>query len=122
MRNSATVTIYLNGAIYGSAVTTFTASLDSVSGTSNTLVIGGSGSNALQNIAGYIDEVRVTIGIARYTTTFAVPTAPYPNASPRSLTGWSTTPNAGVGVGNPVSNSIQTTLTSASTIAVSNAY
>ena len=122
VRNGTTITSYLNGTLYGVANTSFTASLDSGPGTANTFVVGCAGGTTQQNIAGYIDEVRVTIGVARYTTNFAVPTAPYPNASPRSLTGWSTTANAGVGVGNPVSNSIQTTLTSASTIAVSNAY
>lgn len=39
----------------------------------------GAGSSALQTLDGYIDEVRVTKGLARYTANFAPPAAPFPD-------------------------------------------
>ena len=122
VRNGTTVSSYLNGTLYGTANTSFTASLDSGPGIANTLVVGSAGGTSQQNIAGFIDEVRVTMGVARYTTNFALPTAPYPNGGSKSLFGWSTTTNAGVAIGNSQTNNITPIPFSASTIAVSNAY
>lgn len=36
--------------------------------------------NGAYGFPGYIDEVRITNGTARYTTTFDIPTAPFPNS------------------------------------------
>jgi len=38
------------------------------------------GSGTQQYFSGYIDDVRITKGVARYTSNFAVPTIPFPNS------------------------------------------
>ena len=38
----------------------------------------GQGTNGTYDYVGYIDELRITKGIARYTSTFSVPTASFP--------------------------------------------
>jgi hypothetical protein len=71
---------YLNGVLDGS----YTSANNLDTGGSQYFNVGGSGfsyTNAAANFNGYIDEVRVTIGVARYTGNFAVPTAPFPNAA-----------------------------------------
>lgn len=40
----------------------------------------GAASNATAKFNGYIDELRVTKGVARYTTNFTAPTAEFPNS------------------------------------------
>lgn len=40
----------------------------------------GSSSQGVEYFAGHIDEVRITKGVARYTTTFTPPTASFPNS------------------------------------------
>jgi len=73
VRNSGTLTIYLDGISIGS--TTFTSDLAS----SKPFSLGDNGS--LQQFTnGYIDDFRITKGIARYTANFTPPTAPFPDA------------------------------------------
>lgn len=77
-RDGATGTVYLfvNGVLAVSSTST-----KSVGGTSSTsyLCIGGSNSGAA--CSGYIDEVRITKGVCRYTANFTVPTMPYPRGA-----------------------------------------
>jgi hypothetical protein len=79
VRNSGTLTIYLNGISIGS--TTFTSNLAS----SKPFSLGDNGS-LLQFTNGYIDDFRITKGVARYTSNFTPPTAPFPNVYPASDT------------------------------------
>jgi hypothetical protein len=73
VRNGSTITIYLNGSAIGS--TTWTPDM----GSSKPFCI-GSNSGGAQFTAGYIDDFRVTKGVARYTSNFTPPTAPFPDA------------------------------------------
>jgi hypothetical protein len=75
VRNSSTINIYVNGTSVGSY--TCTNSLGSVS---KTLYIGTQAGTWDWN--GYIDDLRITNGYARYTTTFTPPTAAFPNIGP----------------------------------------
>ena len=70
-RQSGTCTIWINGA--SSATTTNAANL-----TAQNLCIGGYYSTSYL-YDGYLDDLRITKGVARYTTTFTPPTAPFPN-------------------------------------------
>jgi hypothetical protein len=68
VRSNASTKIYINGTQSGSSwgdITNY--------GTSNPLRIGADYSNAY-GFTGYIDEVKISKGIARYTTTFTAPT------------------------------------------------
>jgi len=70
VRNSGTVTLYLNGTSEGSAS-------DSVDMTTPILRIGDTYDNYPLN--GYIDDFRITKGVARYTANFTPPEAKLPN-------------------------------------------
>ncbi len=71
VRSGSTVSLYLNGNRVAS--NTWTVDL----GTAGQAIIGANGANQ-QNTTGYIDEVRISKGIARYTgASFPVPTAPF---------------------------------------------
>lgn len=75
VRYGNNIYIYVNGvsantptAVSGTQYSTFTG-----------LSIGRNATNASWYYAGYIDELRVTKGLARYTSNFSVPTAPFPD-------------------------------------------
>lgn len=70
VRNGTTTTVYFNGVSQTSA----TDSTD-YSGTGALRI--GSGANG--DLNGYIDDLRITKGYARYTANFTPPTAPFPN-------------------------------------------
>jgi hypothetical protein len=73
VRNSGIVTVYLNGI----SITSFTDSADL--GATQILTIGATSNATTQGLNGYIDEFRITKGVARYSgTNFAVPTTPFP--------------------------------------------
>ena len=72
VRSGGTVSIYLDGISIGS--TAFAADLAA----SKPLSIGDNGTFG-QSTNGYIDEFRITKGIARYTANFTPLTAPFPN-------------------------------------------
>jgi len=75
VRSGSTVAFYVNGTSIGS--TTSTANLV---GTTGSLWIGNSGDDLVNGgINGYIDDLRITKGIARYTANFTPPTAPFPD-------------------------------------------
>lgn len=71
VRNGSTTTVYVNGTSVGTS-TTVTTNLSTAS-----MVIGMSAPSSAGFYSGYIDEFRVSIGIARWTANFTAPTAPY---------------------------------------------
>jgi hypothetical protein len=76
VRSGTSLTIYQNGINIGTVT-------DSTAFISDTMVIGtvsaaGGGAGGPYNLNAYIQDFRVTNGIARYTTTFVPPTAPVP--------------------------------------------
>jgi hypothetical protein len=74
VRNGNTLSLYVNGTLDSSA--TISVSLDSNS--SDAIVI-GNGYDGTQPVNSYVDDLRLTKGIARYTSNFNVPTAAFPN-------------------------------------------
>jgi hypothetical protein len=74
VRNGATTTMYQNGVNVGS----FTDSINY----SGTILYVGSDEVGTQEWNGYLDEVRITKGYARYTANFTPPTAAFPNIGP----------------------------------------
>lgn len=74
VRNGSSLSLYVNG-VLGATQTT--------SQNFNTAVaphIGRYGGGGATRYAGYIDELRITKGVARYTAAFTPPTAPFPNS------------------------------------------
>jgi hypothetical protein len=75
VRNGSTLTMYRNGTSVAS--TTYATAIN----VSDVLLVGAGGdsSNSSFSLNGYIDDVRITKGIARYTANFTAPTAAFPN-------------------------------------------
>lgn len=73
VRSGGDISIYLDGTLLNSGA--FTNDL----GTSRPFRIGDNGQGS-QATSGYIDEFRVTKGVARYTSAFDPPTAPFQDA------------------------------------------
>ena len=72
VRSSGVVRTYLNG-VQSNNSYSYTAAT-----TTNTLRIGSDTGANSQDFAGYIDDLRITKGIARYTASFTPPIAPHP--------------------------------------------
>lgn len=77
VRAGSAFTLYLDGVAVGSA--TFSDAL--FSGPTDTVTIGAF-STGQYPLIGYVDDVRITKGIARYLTSFASPTSPFLNSVP----------------------------------------
>jgi hypothetical protein len=77
-RSGTTVRIFIDGTL----INTGTGDSSSYDFSTNGLLIGRNGwdSSGSQAFHGYIDEVRITKGVARYTATFPAPTAPFPDS------------------------------------------
>jgi putative addiction module CopG family antidote len=75
-RASGTYRFFVNGTLTGSG----SDSTNITWGTNNFYV--GSASDGGLQLNGYIDDLRITKGYARYTTTFTPPTAAFPNIGP----------------------------------------
>jgi hypothetical protein len=73
-RSGGTIRHFLNGVLDGSG----TNASDFQS--SRPLTIGGTPDASSGMFTGYIDDLRITKGIARYTSTFTPPTTPFPNS------------------------------------------
>ncbi len=73
VRNSSTSSLYVDGTSVGSAITTgnCTGTYLSIGGYYNTSFL----------YQGYLDELRITKGVARYTSSFVPPTSEFPNNS-----------------------------------------
>ena len=71
VRSGSTTTLYVGGTSRGTT-TAITANLSTAS-----VVIGMNASSSSEFFAGYIDEFRVSIGIARWTANFTPPTSAY---------------------------------------------
>ncbi len=74
VRSGTTVTIYINGISMASA--TMPGNI-----TQSTPYIGKLGSFNGYNFLGYIDDLRITKGVARYTANFTPPTAAFPDSA-----------------------------------------
>ena len=73
-RNGSSIRLFLNGTQLGSTLTNST----SYDVSTTTLTVGSQGANFYMH--GYIDELRITKGVARYTANFTPPTAPFPDS------------------------------------------
>jgi len=78
VRNGDVFTAYLDGV---SAVTYTISAGASLFNATNVITVGASSINT-QPFNGYIDDLRITKGVARYTSNFTPPTAPFPDLSP----------------------------------------
>ena len=72
-RASGTVRAFADGVQVGSDVT----NTEDISGSTGVLMIGALNLGPLQYLNGWLDEVRITKGVARYTTNFTPPTFPF---------------------------------------------
>lgn len=75
-RSSNTVRLFLNGVV--EATTTVSGSI--TTGQSATAYMGADAPTLGERYAGFIDDFRVTNGVARYTSNFTPPTAAFPNS------------------------------------------
>jgi hypothetical protein len=73
VRNGTTTRLYIEG------VSVIEVTADSTNYTGQVLGIGSIFGTSSTSLNGYIDELRITKGIARYTANFTPPTAPFPD-------------------------------------------
>jgi hypothetical protein len=74
-RSSGTFRLFVNGTV----VTTSTPATNPTFFNSTAAITVGAAANGAQSINGYLDDLRVTKGVARYTANFTPPTAAFPN-------------------------------------------
>lgn len=81
VRSGGNVYAFIDGVRYTLTTTLGTSALVNGSGGATTRSIGGQTAGAsARSLNGYIDEFRVTKGVARYTANFTPPTAAFPNS------------------------------------------
>jgi len=82
IRSGSTIKLFLNGISIGST-TSLSGSLLS---NSDPLYIGANSGNpsGASSVDGYLDDLRITKGVARYSSNFSVPVAPAPDLGPAS--------------------------------------
>jgi len=76
VRSGTTLTGYINGTSSG------TATVSAFLGSSGVALVGANSNAVGAPFAGYIDDLRITKGYARYTANFTPPTAAFPNIGP----------------------------------------
>jgi hypothetical protein len=69
-------TLFLNGNIERQKTMAYTIATSSL----NKLIIGRRGDATGQELNGYLDDVRITVGVARYTSSFTPPTSAHPTS------------------------------------------
>ena len=69
-------TLFLNGNIERQKTMSYTIATSSL----NKLIIGRRGDATGQELNGYLDDVRITVGVARYTSSFTPPTSAHPTS------------------------------------------
>lgn len=74
-RSGSTVRIFVNGVQAGTDIIT----TGNCTGTQTT-VVGVNGDGNVGDVNGYIDDLRITKGVARYTANFTAPSAPFSNS------------------------------------------
>jgi len=74
VRNGSTFTIYVDGTSRSS-----TTNSSALYNATNNFTIGAESNTQAQYLNGYIDDLRITKGVARYTANFTPPTAAFPN-------------------------------------------
>lgn len=72
-RASGTVRAFVDGNQIGSGIT----NTEDISGSTGVLMVGGLNLGPIQYINAYLDELRITKGVARYTANFTPPTEPF---------------------------------------------
>ena len=83
VRNSGTIKLYVNGTSVGTPYSTAVT----LNGVGSLFYIGTTGDNiAAGYINSYIDELRITKGVARYTANFTPQNSPFPNSRNQVLT------------------------------------
>jgi hypothetical protein len=82
-RHIAVVRYGINAYIYVDGTQSATTGFNYTMSNSSTLFsIGRGGEYAGRYFAGYLDDIRITKGVARYTANFSVPTEAFPDAAP----------------------------------------
>jgi hypothetical protein len=76
VRSGLTTSAYVNGTQSG---TTYTPATNYNFSATTGIYIGGNPGTPSQTFAGYIDELRISVGVARYTANFSVATSAHPN-------------------------------------------
>ena len=78
VRSGLTLAAYVNGTQKG---TTYTPATNYNYNSTNPIYFGagGAGATSSQTFAGYLDDIRITVGVARYTSNFSVPSTAYAN-------------------------------------------
>jgi hypothetical protein len=76
-RSGSSFRLFINGTQDGSAT-----SSGIVGSTSDYFSVGGTGGTNPDTMTGYIDDLRITKGYARYTANFTPPTAAFSNTGP----------------------------------------
>ena len=83
VRNSGTIKLYVNGTSVGTPYSTAVT----LNGVGSLFYIGTTGDGlAAGCINGYVDELRITKGVARYTSNFTPSNSPFPNSRNQVLT------------------------------------